>query len=67
MNVAGRGEGVFGASAVATVYSAPSSLDQITVADAQLLFTAEFRRAGPDLVLTGHDGRHILIPGYFAS
>ena len=37
------------------------------IADAQLLFTADFHRAGPDLILTGHDGRHHIIPGYFAT
>jgi len=44
-----------------------SHTDHIDVADAQLLFTADFTRAGPDLVLTGHDGRHHIIPGYFAA
>ena len=37
------------------------------VPDTELLFTAQFHRAGPDLVLTGRDGQHHLIPGYFAS
>jgi len=32
-----------------------------------LLFTAGFHRAGPDLILTGLDGRHHIIPGYFAT
>src|SRR5208282_2789456 len=44
-----------------------SSQHSVIVPDAELLFTGAFRRAGPDLVLTGHDGRHHLIPGYFAS
>src|SRR6516225_8904040 len=39
----------------------------IVVADAQLLFTAHFHRAGPDLVLIGQDGRHHIIPGYFST
>ncbi len=47
--------------------SIPPTPDHIIVADAQLLFTADFRRAGPDLILTGHDGRHHIIPGYFAT
>ena len=37
------------------------------VLDAELLFTANFRRAGPDLILTGQDGRHHSIPGYFST
>jgi probable HAF family extracellular repeat protein/uncharacterized repeat protein (TIGR03803 family) len=41
--------------------------DTISVPDAELLFNGDFRRAGPDLVLTGHDGRHHLIPGYFSG
>jgi hypothetical protein len=39
----------------------------VLVPDAELLFTAQFHRAGPDLVLTGRDGQHHLIPGYFSS
>jgi len=41
--------------------------ETITVPDAELLFRGNFRRAGPDLVLTGADGRHRLIPGYFPA
>ena len=57
-------------------YGAPASVIQsnsahpdhpIIVPDAQLLFTAQFHRAGPDLVLIGQDGRHHIIPGYFSS
>ncbi len=33
----------------------------------ELLFRGDFHRAGPDLVLTGHDGHHHIIPGYFSS
>ena len=39
----------------------------VLVPDTELLFTAQFHRAGPDLVLTGRDGQHHLIPGYFSS
>src|SRR5579884_4016514 len=39
----------------------------IIVPDAELLFTGAFKRVGPDLVLTGHDGRHHVVPGYFSS
>src|SRR5580704_11710627 len=41
--------------------------DAIVVPDAELLFTGNFHRSGPDLVLTGHDGRHHIIPGYFST
>src|ERR1700689_3584137 len=41
--------------------------NHLVVADAQLLFTAQFHRAGPDLILTGHDGRHHIVPGYFST
>ena len=39
----------------------------VLVPDTELLFTAQFHRAGPDLVLTGRDGAHHLVPGYFSS
>jgi hypothetical protein len=39
----------------------------IVVPDAELLFGGDFHRSGQDLVLTGHDGRHYVIPSYFAS
>ena len=44
-----------------------SSDHSVLVPDTELLFTGQFHRAGPDLVLTGRDGQHHLIPGYFAS
>ena len=44
-----------------------SSDHSVLVPDTELLFTAQFHRAGPDLVLTGRDGQHHLIPGYFSS
>src|ERR1700722_2762517 len=47
--------------------SSESSDHSVLVPDAELLFTAQFHRAGPDLVLTGRDGAHHLIPGYFSS
>src|SRR6266404_3337223 len=37
----------------------------VTIPDAHLLFTADFQRKGPDLVLTGEDGHKILVPDYF--
>ena len=36
-----------------------------TVLDAQLLFHAEFRRAGDDLRLIGSDGKVHVVAGYF--
>jgi hypothetical protein len=45
----------------------PSHPDSINIADAQFLFTADFHRAGPDLILTGRDGHREIIPGYFAT
>ena len=67
MNYVSRAGSQYGASASVIVNVDPSHQDHLAVPDAQLLFTAEFRRAGPDLVLTGHDGRHLVIPDYFAS
>src|SRR5271170_3141825 len=49
------------------IHADPAQADHILVSDAELLFTADFRRAGPDLILTGHDGRHHIVPGYFAA
>jgi FecR protein len=39
----------------------------VIVPDADLLFNGTYHRAGPDLVITGHDGQHFLVPGYFSS
>jgi len=41
--------------------------DSVSISDAGLLFTGDFRRHGPDLVLTGHDGRRHVVPSYFAD
>ncbi len=57
MNSAFVREGGYGA-AVSVIYADPSRPGHIIVPDAQLLFTAQFHRAGPDLVLIGIDGRH---------
>ena len=59
-------EGGYGGAA-SVIDNDSSNAHHIIVPDAQLLFTAEFRRVGPDLVLTGHDGRHHIIPGYFST
>ena len=39
----------------------------ITVPDAHLLFTAQFSREGHDLLLTGEDGKTLLIVDYFGA
>ena len=56
-----------GLGAGGSVIPHDSSAHSVLVPDAELLFTAQFHRAGPDLVLTGRDGQHHLIPGYFSS
>ena len=48
-------EGGYGAPA-SVINVDPSHPDSINIADAQFLFAADFHRAGPDLILTGHDG-----------
>jgi adhesin HecA-like repeat protein len=59
-------DGDFG-SGFSLIHSSSHHANAIVVPDAELLFTGNFHRAGLDLVLTGHDGRHHVIPGYFAS
>jgi hypothetical protein len=56
-----------GLGAAGSIIPHESSAHSVLVPDTELLFTAQFHRAGPDLVLTGRDGAHHLIPGYFAS
>ena len=65
MAYASAGQGGLGAGG--SVIPHESSDHSVLVPDAELLFTAQFHRAGPDLVLTGRDGQHHLIPGYFSS
>ena len=60
-------EGGYGAPASVIHIDSSHPDHAIIVPDAALLFTADFRRAGPDLILIGHDGRHHVIPGYFAA
>ena len=38
----------------------------VLIPDADLLFKAEFKRAGPDLILTGEDGKKTLVLDYFS-
>src|ERR1700735_3376002 len=56
-----------GYGAGSSVLESDSAHGTVLVPDTELLFTAQFYRHGPDLLLVGHDGRHVLIPGYFAS
>src|SRR5260221_1566826 len=58
--------GEYGASAT-VVQSDSSHSDFIDIPDADLLLNGSFQRAGGDLHLHGHDGQHVVIPGYFAS
>jgi FecR protein len=44
-----------------------STHDSVLVPDAELLLSGAYHRSGPDLILTGHDGRHFIVPGYFSS
>jgi VCBS repeat-containing protein len=39
----------------------------VTIPDERLLFTAQFSRSGPDLVLTGDDGHRFKVYDYFNS
>ena len=39
--------------------------DHIEIDDSKFLFTAHFKRSGPDLVLTGDDGHKLVIANYF--
>ncbi|MGB8633437.1 MAG: FecR family protein, partial [Xanthobacteraceae bacterium] len=67
MNYAWRDSNGYSASEKIPINVDPSHPDYIVVADAQLLFTAQFHRAGPDLVLIGQDGHHYIVPGYFSG
>jgi len=49
---------------VASIFAKPDAAS-ITIPDAHLLFTADFKRKGSDLVLTGDDGHMILVTDYF--
>src|SRR5436190_20294987 len=53
---------------IGSVHAAPiEGLDGAfaTIPDAHFLFHADFKRNGPDLVLTGEDGHRIVVPDYF--
>jgi adhesin HecA-like repeat protein len=59
-------DGDFG-SGFSLIHPDSHHADAVVVPDAELLFTGNFHRSGSDLVLTGHDGRHHVVAGYFAS
>ena len=59
-------EGGYGGGA-SIIHTDSSHSEYVSVPDADLLFRGDYHRAGPDLVLTGQDGRHHIVPGYFAS
>src|SRR5215471_995392 len=56
-----------GQGEVARLDSAQSGLEYITITDAHLLFSADVRRSGSDLLLTGDDGRKVTVSDYFRS
>ena len=60
-----RLEGGYG-TGVSVIHN-DSAQNSILVPDAELLLSGAYHRSGPDLVLTGPDGRHHIIPGYFSS
>src|ERR1700743_1340315 len=41
--------------------------NSVLVTDAELLLSGAYHRSGPDLILTGRDGQHHIVPGYFSS
>jgi hypothetical protein len=59
-------EGGYGIGASVFHFDA-SHPDRIDIPDPELLFRGHFGRSGPDLVLTGQDGHHHIVPDYFAS
>ena len=38
---------------------------RLVIDDTHFLFTAHFKKSGPDLILTGDDGKKLVITGYF--
>jgi hypothetical protein len=67
MNFNGSASDVDHGDSFSLVHSDSHFANAIVVPDADLLIHGSYHRSGLDLVLTGHDGRHHLIPGYFAS
>jgi len=59
------GESFEARESVAVISLGPDTA-AVTIPDAHLLFTADFKRKGSDLVLTGDDGHKILVADYFS-
>jgi FecR protein len=59
-----RGESFDAREGAAAIAVEPDS-GVVIIPDTHFLCTADFKRKGPDLVLTGEDGRKILVPDYF--
>jgi hypothetical protein len=59
-----RGESFDARDGAAAIAVEPDSA-VVTIPDAHFLFTADFKRKGSDLVLTGEDGHKVLVPDYF--
>src|SRR5688572_28680302 len=51
--------------AVRAIPNDVSDAGRLTLPDSDLLWNAEFKRSGPDLMLTGQDGQRYVIPDYF--
>ena len=47
------------------VLSDEPARDHVEIDDAHFLFTAHFKKSGPDLILTGDDGRKLILVDYF--
>src|ERR1700722_11748591 len=56
-----------GLSGVSLLHSDSHLANAVVVPDANLLVHGHYHRAGLDLVLTGQDGRHHVVAGYFAN
>ena len=67
MNVIAYGFGA-GSQDADKTYVLPDSADgQIHISDANLIFSGEYSRSGPDLHIVGSEGQHLVVPGYFAG
>jgi len=45
--------------------AAPEAASRIVIPDTEFLFSARFKKAGGDLILTGEDGAKLVVAGYF--
>jgi len=67
MDFASRGVVKYGTAGSVVVIPNSPDRHHVIAADAQLLFTAEFRRACPHRVLTSLDSRLPVVPDSFAA